>query len=62
MSLYPNLDAKLRTEMRGELKRLHRDLEATTVYVTHDQIEALTLSDIVVVMDKGAGQATGHAL
>ena len=48
-----NLDAKLRTEMRGELKRLHLDLEATTIYVTHDQIEALTLSDIVVVMDQG---------
>ena len=37
-----NLDAKLRTEMRASLKRLHRDLNATTVYVTHDQIEALT--------------------
>jgi ABC-type sugar transport system ATPase subunit len=48
-----NLDAKLRTEMRAELKRLHRDLEATTVYVTHDQIEALTLSDRVVVMNEG---------
>jgi len=48
-----NLDAKLRTEMRGELKKLHRDLEATTVYVTHDQIEALTLSDRVVVMHQG---------
>ncbi len=48
-----NLDAKLRTEMRTELKHLHRDLEATTVYVTHDQIEALTLSDIVVVMNEG---------
>ena len=48
-----NLDAKLRTEMRTELKQLHRDLEATTVYVTHDQIEALTLSDIVVVMNDG---------
>ena len=48
-----NLDAKLRTEMRTELKRLHRELEATTVYVTHDQTEALTLSDIVVVMDRG---------
>jgi len=48
-----NLDAKLRTEMRAELKRLHRDLEATTVYVTHDQIEALTLSDMVVVMNEG---------
>ena len=48
-----NLDAKLRTEMRAELKRLHGELEATTVYVTHDQTEALTLSDIVVVMNKG---------
>ena len=48
-----NLDAKLRTEMRAELKRLHQELEATTVYVTHDQTEALTLSDIVVVMNKG---------
>ena len=54
-----NLDAKLRTEMRGELKRLHRDLEATTVYVTHDQIEALTLSDMVVVMDKGVVKQQG---
>ena len=48
-----NLDAKLRTEMRAGLKRLHRDLEATTVYVTHDQIEALTLSDRVIVMNAG---------
>ena len=48
-----NLDAKLRTEMRAGLKRLHRDLKATTVYVTHDQIEALTLSDRVIIMDKG---------
>ena len=48
-----NLDAKLRTEMRAELKRLHRDLESTTVYVTHDQVEALTLSDRIVVMDQG---------
>ena len=45
-----NLDAKLRTEMRASLKRLHRDLTATTVYVTHDQIEALTLSDRVIIM------------
>ena len=51
-----NLDAVLRTEMRGELRRLHQDLGATTVYVTHDQIEALTLSDIVVVMSGGVIQ------
>ena len=48
-----NLDAKLRTEMRASLKRLHRDLTATTVYVTHDQIEALTLSDRVIIMNEG---------
>jgi multiple sugar transport system ATP-binding protein len=54
-----NLDAKLRTEMRAELKRLHRELEATTVYVTHDQTEALTLSDIVVVMNKGLVMQSG---
>ncbi len=48
-----NLDAKLRTEMRASLKRLHRDLEATTVYVTHDQIEALTLSDRIIIMNEG---------
>jgi multiple sugar transport system ATP-binding protein len=48
-----NLDSKLRTEMRAGLKRLHNDLNATTVYVTHDQIEALTLSDRIVVMNEG---------
>jgi len=48
-----NLDAKLRLEMRAELKRLHRELESTTVYVTHDQVEALTLSDRIIVMDGG---------
>ncbi|MCE5264545.1 MAG: ABC transporter ATP-binding protein [Deltaproteobacteria bacterium] len=48
-----NLDAKLRIEMRAEIKRLHREAAATTVYVTHDQTEALTLSSRVAVMDKG---------
>lgn len=48
-----NLDAKLRIEMRVEIKRLHREARATTVYVTHDQTEALTLSSRVAVMDKG---------
>jgi len=51
-----NLDAMLRTDMRSEMKRLHRRLEATTVYVTHDQVEALTLSDTIVVMDNGVVQ------
>ncbi len=48
-----NLDAKLRIEMRIELKRLHRELGATMVYVTHDQMEAMTLGDRVAVMHRG---------
>lgn len=48
-----NLDAKLRLDMRIEIKRLHKDLEATTIYVTHDQVEALTLATKVVVMNNG---------
>jgi multiple sugar transport system ATP-binding protein len=48
-----NLDAKLRVQMRGELARLHRRLETTIVYVTHDQIEAMTLADRIVVMNNG---------
>ena len=48
-----NLDAKLRMEMRTELKRLHRNTDSTFVYVTHDQQEAMTLSTMVCVIDKG---------
>ena len=48
-----NLDAKLRVEMRAELKRLHRQLQTTTIYVTHDQEEAMTLGDRIVVMKDG---------
>jgi multiple sugar transport system ATP-binding protein len=48
-----NLDAKLRIEMRSEIKDLHRRIGATMVYVTHDQVEAMTMADRVVVMDKG---------
>ena len=48
-----NLDAKLRMEMRAELKRLHRSTDSTFVYVTHDQQEAMTLSNMVCVIDKG---------
>ena len=51
-----NLDAKLRVEMRAELKRLHKRLQTTTIYVTHDQEEAMTLGDRVVVMDGGVIQ------
>ena len=54
-----NLDAKLRTELRGELKRLHQDLDATMIYVTHDQIEAMTLGDRIAVMDRGRIQQVG---
>ena len=56
-----NLDAMLRTDMRGELKRLHAELGATTVYVTHDQVEALTLSDTIVVMNQGLVQQEASA-
>jgi len=54
-----NLDAKLRMKLRSELKRMHLDLGATTVYVTHDQIEALALSDKIVVMKEGIIQQVG---
>src|SRR5699024_6929718 len=48
-----NLDAKLRVEMRAELKRLHHELKTTIVYVTHDQVEALTLSTRIAVFFDG---------
>src|ERR1051326_5880114 len=48
-----NLDAKLRVQMRTEIKRVHQKVKTTTVYVTHDQVEAMTLADRVVVMNSG---------
>lgn len=54
-----NLDAKLRVQMRGELKKLHHKLEATIVYVTHDQVEAMTMADKIVIMKDGAIQQIG---
>src|SRR6516164_8698258 len=48
-----NLDAQLRDEMRGEIKRLHQDISTTMIYVTHDQIEAMTLADRIVLMRDG---------
>jgi ABC-type sugar transport system ATPase subunit len=54
-----NLDAKLRVTMRAELRRFHLDLEATTVYVTHDQLEAMTMSDMIAVMHAGVVQQFG---
>lgn len=57
-----NLDAKLRVETRAELKRLHRQLKTTTIYVTHDQEEAMTLGDRVVVMSEGLIQQAASPL
>ncbi len=57
-----NLDAKLRVEMRSELKKLHRRLNTTTIYVTHDQEEAMTLGDRVVVMKDGIIQQVAAPL
>lgn len=54
-----NLDAKLRSSMRVQLKRVQRQLKITTVYVTHDQIEAMTLADRVVIMNRGEIQQLG---
>jgi multiple sugar transport system ATP-binding protein len=54
-----NLDAKLRTSMRAQIKHLQRELATTTVYVTHDQVEAMTLADRIVIMDKGGIQQQG---
>lgn len=51
-----NLDAKLRTQMRTEINKLHKDLNTTFIYVTHDQTEAMTLGDRIVVMNKGLVQ------
>jgi multiple sugar transport system ATP-binding protein len=57
-----NLDAKLRVQMRVELKKLHQRLGTTAVYVTHDQVEAMTLGDRVVVMKDGEVQQVGEPL
>jgi len=57
-----NLDAKLRVQMRVELKRLHHRLETTAIYVTHDQVEAMALGDRVVVMKDGLVQQVGEPL
>jgi multiple sugar transport system ATP-binding protein len=57
-----NLDARLRVQMRGELSRLHQRLGVTTIYVTHDQVEAMTLGQRVAVMREGAVQQVGQPL
>jgi len=57
-----NLDAKLRVAMRAEIKALHQRLKTTTVYVTHDQIEAMTMADRIVVMHDGIVEQMGAPL
>ncbi|RWG94173.1 TOBE domain-containing protein, partial [Mesorhizobium sp.] len=57
-----NLDAKLRVQMRGEIKALHQRLGTTTVYVTHDQIEAMTMADKIVVLHDGLVEQIGAPL
>ena len=57
-----NLDAKLRVQMRSEIKELHQRLKTTTVYVTHDQIEAMTMADKIVVMHDGIVEQNGAPL
>lgn len=54
-----NLDAKLRTQMRAEIRRLHNRLGVTSIYVTHDQVEAMTLADRIVVMNEGRIEQVG---
>lgn len=52
-----NLDAKLRVSMRNEISKLHRNLGSTTIYVTHDQVEAMTMADRIVIMKAGGSTA-----
>src|SRR5919206_648889 len=54
-----NLDAKLRVQMRAEIKRLHQELATTVIYVTHDQVEAMSMADNIAVMDSGLLQQLG---
>jgi ABC-type sugar transport system ATPase subunit len=54
-----NLDPALRNQVRVDIRRMHDDLGATSIYVTHDQVEAMTLADVLVVMDKGVVQQIG---
>lgn len=57
-----NLDAKLRVSMRTEISKLHRQLGATTIYVTHDQVEAMTMADRIVIMKDGVIQQVGKPM
>ena len=57
-----NLDAQLRDEMRGEIKRLHQEIATTMIYVTHDQVEAMTLADRIVLLRDGSIEQQGPPL
>jgi multiple sugar transport system ATP-binding protein len=57
-----NLDAKLRVAMRAEISKLHRRLEATIIYVTHDQVEAMTMASRIFIMNDGRLQQPGSPL
>ncbi len=57
-----NLDAKLRVSMRNEISKLHRELGSTTIYVTHDQVEAMTMADRIVIMKDGIVQQIGKPM
>ncbi len=57
-----NLDAKLRVSMRNEISKLHRSLGSTTIYVTHDQVEAMTMADRIVIMKDGVVQQAGKPM
>ncbi len=57
-----NLDAKLRVSMRSEISKLHRQLGSTTIYVTHDQVEAMTMADRIVIMKNGIVQQVGKPM
>jgi multiple sugar transport system ATP-binding protein len=57
-----NLDAQLRVQMRTEVRKLHQRLDATSIYVTHDQVEAMTMADRIVVLDKGRIAQSGSPL
>ena len=54
-----NLDAKLRVQTRGEIKRLQQEIGTTTIYVTHDQVEAMTMGDRIAVMNEGRLEQVG---
>jgi sn-glycerol 3-phosphate transport system ATP-binding protein len=57
-----NLDAKLRVQMRLEIQKLHRELKTTSIFVTHDQVEAMTLADRMIVMNQGVAEQVGRPI